>query len=544
MESLQKFNQVLGLRYAKHFLRRTSFNYSSEKIKAFALLTPEEAFNQLITNQNNTWNEPYDPRPTDAPHGYWTSSTENPTSFDGQTRKRRIVTAWWWYNAIKQNSLKQKLTFFLHTSFTTSKDGGTGTSTHFFDHLRLLEHYAYGNIKTLAKKITFDNSMLNYLDNTQNNANNPNENYAREFLELFTILKGPQIGNGDYTNYTEFDVQQTAKVFSGIKIQVDRSEIDSDTNLPKGKAYVAKHDTENKTFSDAFNQQTITGKNTEEGIVEELSDFVEMVFAKDATAISFCRKLYRFFVKSEWNDEIEQTIIIPLATELKNNNYEILPTVKTLLTSQHFFDASDGNNTDEIVGSIIKSPLQLISETITYFNLLIPDPIADAEDFFIFFNFIHNTYLASAGMILWSPDSVAGYPAHYQEPDFDRHWFSSNTVLARYKMIESLLSGRNKLGNNGRIRAILEIPKFIKNNITNASNAIELITELANHLYPESINDERKNYFAENLLEGFPDYYWTTAWVEYLNTGDDTIVRSRLNALIGNMINAPEFQLM
>ena len=147
-------------------------------------------------------------------------------------------------------------------------------------------------------------------------------------------------------------------------------------------------------------------------------------------------------------------------------------------------------------------------------------------------------------MILWSPDSVAGYPAHYQEPDFDRHWFSSNTVLARYKMIESLLSGRNKLGNNGRIRAILEIPKFIKNNITNASNAIELITELANHLYPESINDERKNYFAENLLEGFPDYYWTTAWVEYLNTGDDTIVRSRLNALIGNMINAPEFQLM
>ncbi|CAL2082919.1 DUF1800 family protein [Tenacibaculum sp. 190524A02b] len=544
MESLQKFNQVLGLRYAKHFLRRTSFNYSSEKIKAFALLTPEEAFNQLITDQNNTWNEPYDPRPTDAPHGYWTSSTENPTSFDGQTRKRRIVTAWWWYNAIKQNSLKQKLTFFLHTSFTTSKDGGTGTSTHFFDHLRLLEHYAYGNIKTLAKKITFDNSMLNYLDNTQNNANNPNENYAREFLELFTILKGPQIGNGDYTNYTEFDVQQTAKVFSGIKIQVDRSEIDSDTNLPKGKAYVAKHDTENKTFSDAFNQQTITGKNTEEGIVEELSDFVEMVFAKDATAISFCRKLYRFFVKSEWNDEIEQTIIIPLATELKNNNYEILPTVKTLLTSQHFFDASDGNNTDEIVGSIIKSPLQLISETITYFNLLIPDPIADAEDFFIFFNFIHNTYLASAGMILWSPDSVAGYPAHYQEPDFDRHWFSSNTVLARYKMIESLLSGRNKLGNNGRIRTILEIPKFIKNNITNASNAIELITELANHLYPESINDERKNYFAENLLEGFPDYYWTTAWVEYLNTGDDTIVRSRLNALIGNMINAPEFQLM
>ena len=56
--------------------------------------------------------------------------------------------------------------------------------------------------------------MLNYLDNTQNNANNPNENYAREFLELFTITKGEQVGEGDYTNYTELDVQQAARVNS------------------------------------------------------------------------------------------------------------------------------------------------------------------------------------------------------------------------------------------------------------------------------------------------------------------------------------------
>ena len=158
---------------------------------------------------------------------------------------------------MNQKTLKHKLTFFLHTSFTISKDGGTGESTFFYDHLCLLDFYAYGNIKTLAKKITFDNSMLIYLNNTRNNANNPNENYAREFLELFTILKGPQISESNYTNYTEFDIQQTAKVFSGIKTKYDRSIIDSDTNLPRGKINVYNHDTTNKTFSNTFNNQTI-----------------------------------------------------------------------------------------------------------------------------------------------------------------------------------------------------------------------------------------------------------------------------------------------
>ena len=79
--------------------------------------------------------------------------------------------------------------------------------------------------------------MLDYLDNTQNNKNNPNENYAREYLELFTILKGEQIGEGNYTNYTEIDIQQAAKVFSGFKKKYDRNgSIDSDTNLPMGYA--------------------------------------------------------------------------------------------------------------------------------------------------------------------------------------------------------------------------------------------------------------------------------------------------------------------
>ncbi len=544
MSYLNKNTNVLGLRNAKHLLRRASFNYTKEALKEFTNLTPEEAFNKLIEEQSDKWAAPYDPRPENDPHGYWISSPNLPNSFDGQFRKRRIVTSWWWYNAIHQNSLKQKMTFFLHTSFTVAKDGGAGTSTHFYDHLKLLDFYAFGNIKTLAKKITFDNSMLDYLNNTQNNAKNPNENYAREFLELFTILKAEQVGSGDYTNYTELDVQQAAKVFSGIKTQVDRSLIDTDTNLPIGRIKLNTHDKEDKTFSHAFNNITIKGKDTEEGVVEELNDFVEMVFSKDATAVSFIRKLYRYFVKSEWEEDIETNVIIPLAKDLQDNNYEILPIVKKLLLSNHFYDLEDTDATNEIIGSILKSPLQLLNEITSFFKLDIPDPETNAEEFFSFFNFIHSFYLAAAGMNLWSPDSVAGYPAHYQAPDFDRHWFSSNTVLARYKLIESFLSGRNRIRYNSKINTELNITQFIQTNITNPSLANDLITELADYLYPESISEERKAYFAQNLLEGFADFYWTDAWISYERTNDDTIVKTRLNALITQMINAPEFQLM
>jgi uncharacterized protein (DUF1800 family) len=543
MASIDPISVTLDLRKAKHLLRRASFNFDKATIDSFVGLTITDALNQLSSTVTNAWVEPHDPFPSSNPDGYWLSSTELPNSFNGQTRKKKIIASWWWYNAIQQNTLRHKLTFFLHTSFTVSKDNGSGTSTHFYDHLRLLDFYAYGNIKTLAKKITFDNSMLDYLDNTSNNANNPNENYAREFLELFTILKGPQIANGDYTNYTEVDVQQAAKVFSGIKVKNDRSIIDSDTNLPKGRIAISKHDSTNKTFSHAFNNQIITGGNTETTIVDELDEFVEMVFGQQATAISFCRKLYRYFVKSEISSEVESDIIQPLATELKNNNYEILPTVKKLLSSKHFFDTDDSDATDETLGSQVKSPLQMVSEVSTQFNLSIPDPINSDVDFYVFFTFIHDHFLLSSGMDLFSPDSVAGYPAHYQEPDYDRHWFSSNTVLGRYKLIESFITGRNKIGNNNLIRTQLDIVTYVKDQLANPFDAMDIITEISGLLYPEDIDVDRKSYFAENLLEGFPAYYWSDAWGNYIATNDPMVVKSRLDALISSMINAAEFQL-
>lgn len=546
MASLNPLTSSLDLRKAKHLLRRATFNFSKEQLEVFTGMTAAQAIDSITTESAYILPEPYDPLPTDNPDEFWTSSEALPNSFSGQARKRGIVTAWWWYNAINQTSIKHKLSFFFHTCFTVAKDDGAGASTYYYDYLRLLDFYALGNIKTLAKKITLDNAMLDYLDNTQNNKNNPNENYAREYLELFTILKGEQIGPENYTNYTEIDIQQAAKVLSGFKQSPERTDIDPDTNIPMGYVNIDQHDTNDKTFSSAFDNQVIVGRDTETGAFEELDDFVEMVFAQPETAKAYCRKLYRYFVKSTWDEEVETDIIEPLAQLLIDNDYEILPVIKTLLSSQHFYDADDSDATDEIIGSIIKSPLQLLSEICSMFSVTFPNPSSSTLDYYynFFYKFIHNSYFEASGMDFFNPEDVAGYPAYYQEPNFDRYWFSSNTIIGRYKLVESLIEEKNTI-TSGSSYASLNTVLFVKNKIANAQDPNLLISEIADLLYPESIDTDRVNYFKSFLVdEGYPDYYWTGVWNQYLSSNDDVTVKTRLDALIIAMINAAEFQLM
>ena len=541
-DSLEPYNQVLGLRKAKHLLRRATFNYSKSLIDSISSMSASEAFTLLTSDGDYLISEPNDCQND----GYWTSSSELPSSFSTQEKKRAYVGAWWWYNATNQLTIKYKLSYFLFTSFTVSNNSSAGASTYFFDYLRLLDFYALGNIKTLAKKITLDNAMLEYLNNTNNYANNPNENFAREFLELFTIQKGPQIGDDNYTNYTELDVQQAARVFTGFRKQNDRSIIDEANNLPKGWNDISKHDTANKVFSEAFNNHEILGQQTAEGMDQELDDFVEMIFEKEETAKAYCRKLYRFFVKSEWGDEVEQEIIEPLALQLKEDAYNILPTVKTLLSSKHFFDLADDIADDEIVGSIVKSPLQMANEVVTFFEVPIPNPNLNAEEYYVKFfrKFLHDSYFASSGMNFFNPETVAGFPAHYQEPDFDRHWFTSSTIIARYKLVESLITGKNRIFPNANIFTQLDALAFVSEHIQNPSNITDLVTGLASYLFPEFIDQDRIQYFKDIALDGYEDYYWTEAWYMYESEGDDVILRTRLNALITEMVNSAEFQLM
>ncbi len=542
MASLTPATIPLDTRLAKHLLRRCSFNYSAERINSFIGMTISDAVDSLFTSFTNPIVKPSDP--TD---GYWIDD-EGTVSYNGQGKKREYVSAWWFYNAIHDTSLRHKLTFFLFTSFTISKDAGK--SSFLYDYLRLLDHYSFGSIKDVAYRITKDNLMLSYLDNASNIATNPNENYAREFLELFTIGKGPQISDTDYTTYTEADVVTAAKVLTGYKIGGNRSILDSITSLPSGYINTNKHDTTNKTFSAAFDNTTINGGSTEAEIIQEHNDFVDMVFSKQATAKSYCRKLYRYFVHSTIDTEIENDIIIPLSNQLLQDDYNIINTLKLLLKSQHFYDLDDTDSANESIGAIIKSPLQQATEILSFFSIPLPDPDTQVESYYnIFFKkFLSFVYFTNASMLPFQPYTVAGYPAYYQEPNYDELWFTSSTIISRYKLIDSFTTGRNKIaGNSFLIEATFDIPFFLLNQtfISDVSDPEILIDTLLLYLFPDPPSTARRNYILNDVfLDNNPTYYWTNAWYNYINSNSDIVIKPILQTLFNLLLATPESQLL
>jgi uncharacterized protein (DUF1800 family) len=609
MALLNEHNQPLDKRLTKHLLRRACFQYSKAQLDAMTGKTPAEILAQLNISKSYAWNWPNDPVTNGSganiscannQDGFWLNDAnwKNNSYTCRQGPKRALVAGWWWYNTIKQNTLVDKLTWFLFTTFTASKDDGSGKSAHYFDYLNLLQFYADKSVKDLARKITFDNSMLYYLDNGDNNNNSPNENYAREFLELFTIGKGPQVSDGDYTNYTEHDVVQAAKVFSGIKLKANRDTLDSDTaksphfpsGIPMGYINVNKHDTGDKTFSYAFENQTISGGNSSSAIHTELDDFVDMVFDQLETAKNYVRKMYRMFVRSEWEQEVEDDIITPLAHQLKNNGYNLLDVLQTLLKSKHFFDLDDSDSSNENIGGIIKSPLQFINELLTILDVKIPNPetpqVAEGTSqnnaksnenyrFYMFWwNFCHNTFFSYSGMNIFSPATVAGYPADYQPPAYDKAWFNSNNIIARYNTILSFIggtyssdnygNGQNKIQgiqttNNGyqyyaRIWTDFDATNFIENIVSDPYDATKIVQQLSELFYSEDLDASRTAYFVKFLIQdNEPNYVWYYAWEAYKTTSGSTqedaaiFIKNRLSGqegLLPKMINAAEFQLM
>ncbi len=549
MASLQLHDQPLGQKLARHLLRRASFKYTKALVDQFSLLTPTQALDLLTQNLGLTLNLPYDPQPDASPHGYWTESSDINLNFIGGPRKAAIVACWWWYNAINDGTLKYKLSHFLTTRFTVEKNNGaTGTSAEFYDYIRLTLFYAYGNYKTFAKKIVVDNTMLAYLGNTFNNKNSPNENFAREFFELFTIGKGKQIEPGNYTNYTENDIVEAAKLLSGFKRKKERDFIDIQTGLPKGVNSFGQHNVTTKKFSTAFDIASIAPATDAASMDNELSQFVEMIYKKTETAKHFCRKLYIYFVKSNITEEIERDIITPLSAEFYANNYEILPTIKRLLQSKHFYDLDDTNSADETIGGIIKSPLQMLSEICTYLHCDFPNPTTNPKDFYILFweRFAHNTFFVNANMLPFDPDNVAGHQAYYQSPEFDKTWISSATLIARYRLGESLLDGVNRIAGNATIVAKINISKVIKDNglVSNAANPNILCAELCNAIFGQEPDTDRLNYFKTNfLLQGLDDFYWTSEWNKYVNTNNNSVVEPRLSSLLKKILGAPEAQI-
>ncbi len=545
MASLQPLTvSALGHRRAAHLLRRTSFRYTKARVDELAGLSVEKAVDRLLQVYPLKMQQPIYPGPNGNVTWLMPPAAELPAE---DFVLRRYVMAWWVSEALQDPGIAHRMALFLHQHLiVTAVSFGNG---HFFDYLSLLRWAALGNFKKLATKIVTDNCMLRYLNNHQNTKSNPNENFAREFFELFTIGKGPQIGPEDYTTYTEYDIVQAARVFTGFRARGQRDSVDPETGIPRGVTAIAQHDTGPKTFSSKFQNITIPGATTNAGMWQELDAFVNMVFAQAEVARTFCRRLYRFFVSRYITPEIEADIIEPLAQTFRSNNYEILPVLRQLLQSRHFYDEDDAEMGDEIIGGMIRSPLDTTLQMLGFFGIPLPDPNANPKLFYqdLFSTGILQRVLSPAGFPLFLASDVAGYPAYYQEPEYSRQWFNSSTIIGRYKFPEQLLTGRMRLGAtpNAQLFFQLDIVQWVRNSgfFSNAADPHALVEEFLRYLLPTTVSAERFDYFyREVFLNNLPPYDWTYEWQAYLQTNNPAEVRIPLERLLKAVLYSQEFQ--
>lgn len=544
MPSLAPKTSALGFDNAYHLLRRTTYNVTKARIADFAAKTPQDAITALFT-----FAAPVPPAPLNNVGETIVPTATNPTITDTQNTANSVRNDlyWWLHSALKDPSAQHRIAFFLHLMFVADDNTSYWTN---YDYKELLRFHANGSLKDLAIRMTMNPRMLLYLNNNVNQNTSPNQNYAREFLELFTILKGPQIATGNYTNYTELDVQQAAKVFTGFtltsSIHLDKfarlTALDAVTQLPAGEIKTNKHDTGSKTFSSAFAAQTIAGGNTDATIRAELQNFVNMIFNQDETAKAYCRRMYRYFVGRDITPDIEAGIITPMAVSLKADNYNILPTLGTLLKSKHFYDEEDTISGDQTYGSLTRSPLELYLHLFSLLQLQMPAYTANPSAIHSLMGVV-NTYSTNMGMPIFRPQSVNGYSGYSSSPHYDKNWITTSSLRIRYNnTIDYLING---LTYNGFLFK-LNTATFVRDSGYFSAPAVAdtLLTEFLEMMFAFVPDSTRYDYFKTAFLNNLSVINWQNEWNNFISTGNASSVKIALDRLVKAMVKSPEFQIM
>lgn len=546
MASLNPITGTLGEQRAAHLLRRATLGPTLQDISTFSGMTAQAAFSAL-SQSSIPPSFPIDPLSgTD-----WVYPNSADPNQDGFVLSN--YTCSWWLENMRASgpNLTERMIWFYHTHFPMIMSRIEGNPQFAIDYLRLLRFYALGNYKELTKAICIDNAMLLHLDGNLNIKGVPQENFAREFLELYTVGKGEEISLGDYTNFTEVDVKALTKVLTGWGIDTTFQTLDPVTNIPTGKvkgnaSTSSQHDVTSKQFSSAFSNTiiqtgSVSGSNAAvTAVYTELSDMINMIFNSPHTAKHLCRRIYRQFAYYDITTEIETDIIEPLATILVSNNFNILPVLEALFQSEHFYDTDTPITEDNNIGAIIKSPVDLVIGTMRLFNLTVPDQSTQLPSMYELYGQLLGQ-LSLQGIEFFEPYDVAGYEPYFQYPDFHRYWISSNYLANRYKFSELLISGFT--GTNG-VLLKLDIVAFVDLHCSNPGDANTLVQDLVKWLFPITLDANRFNYFRDTvLLDQLPASNWTTEWDNYVNTSSDVNVRPQLETLAMAMMQSPEYQL-
>ncbi|QCW99218.1 DUF1800 domain-containing protein [Aggregatimonas sangjinii] len=274
--------------------------------------------------------------------------------------------------ASAKECLRERMTFFWSNHFVV-RSNNILYSQRFHNTLR---SHALGNFKSLLIAISKEPAMLDYLNNQQNRKNRPNENFARELMELFTLGEG---------NYSEADIRQAARSFTGW--HHDR--------MGTFKLLKKQHD---------YDEKTVFGKKGN----FEGEDIIQLILDKPECAEFISRKIYAHFV----NDRIDEGHVAEMAT-LFRKNYELSDLMAFVFASDWFYNS-------ENIGGKIKSPVDFLTGLmqVVPFTMNKPKQLKYVERLL--------------GQVLFEPPNVAGWAE-------GRSWIDANTMMVRLKLPSVLL---------------------------------------------------------------------------------------------------------
>lgn len=336
---------------------------------------------------------------------------------------------------------------------------------------------------TLTKAMSRDPAMMIYLDLQQNRKEHPNENWARELMELFTLGIG---------NYSENDIRESARAFTGYRVDMTNQQF---------RFAPRQHDEGSKTFMDK------TGAWNGDDVIDVLTK-------QPACAHFIAKKLWRFFAE----DEPSPQIVEALAARIREHDYEMRPVLHEIFSSAQFYSPA-------ALRSQIKSPVQYLIQTTKLLATDLPSPP------------VAQNAMRQMGQILFAPPNVKGW-------DGGKSWVSTSTLLFRYNFANYLINGdamgpaadraRQKGADLGfrRGAAMAAIPprspidpgKIVTAELRDKPN--ELVAALSQRLFGAPASEKEHGAFVQFLDQRRPD-------------STDRTMRELLHL----MMSTPQFQL-
>ncbi len=401
-----------GPAQARHLLLRAGFGGGPTEINQLAEAGPDKAVRQMLeasSSDNSAADIDPDvirPPTREEREAFVKARRDNDEAARSEARRiinerraqdRRMLgdlRRWWVGLMIETDApLRENLVLLWHSHFASRHRNVRDTYLMYQQNQMFREHAA-GSFAELAKAVVHDPAMLKFLNNDQNNKRKPNENLAREFMELFTLGEG---------NYAEKDIKQGARALTGYHVD------DNDFEFNE-----RRHDGSKKTVLGETGQF-------------DGDDFVDVLLDQPACPRYIALKLYRYFVAdvSDHLDEVpgeNKAVVQRIAVMLRKNDYQITPVLEVLLKSRHFYDP-------EVVGRKIKSPAQLVIGT----TRTLGTPTRSLGTL--------SDGMRTMGQDLFDPPSVAGW-------DGGRNWINTSTLFTRQNVCTYLITGKDPRKKN------------------------------------------------------------------------------------------------